>query len=113
VRTIIAGSRHIDDYNAVVKAVEESGFNITTVISGGARGVDSLGERWAVENGIDIHQHFALWDKYGRAAGPIRNSEMVSDADSLILVWDGESRGSKDILDKAIKAGLKVYEKVV
>lgn len=53
-RVIIAGSRSITDQSIVDKAVEESGFKIDVVISGGARGVDSLGEDWASRNGKQV-----------------------------------------------------------
>ena len=53
-KTIIAGSRDLTDYNLVKLAVEESGFEIAEVVSGGARGVDRLGERWAKEHGVPI-----------------------------------------------------------
>jgi predicted Rossmann fold nucleotide-binding protein DprA/Smf involved in DNA uptake len=61
-KTIIAGSRDITDYALVVRAVVESKFCITEVVSGTASGVDKLGERYALEKGIAIKSFPAAWD---------------------------------------------------
>ncbi len=108
-RTIIAGSRTITDQTEVDLAVKNSGFTITSVLSGGAHGVDTLGEAWATANSIAYIVCEADWKTHGKAAGPIRNSLMAASADALILVWDGKSRGSSDMLAKANARGLKVY----
>lgn len=108
-RVIIAGSRHCHDYDVVCQAVRDSGFDITTVISGGADGVDSLGERYASEHGIPCERHPADWGKYGRAAGPIRNREMAQCADALIAVISGTSKGTRNMIKLANDAGLSVY----
>ena len=108
-RTIIAGSRTIKDYDIVKEAIEKSGFQITTLISGTAPGVDQLGEKWANENGVSIEIHPADWDKWGRAAGPIRNKEMADCAEACIIVWDKVSKGTKNMMMQAIKNGLKLY----
>lgn len=109
-KTIIAGSRDIHDYALVVSAVARCGWQITEVISGGAPGVDTLGEKWAAENGIPCRRFPADWAKYGmRRAGPLRNSTMASHADALIAVWDGQSVGTKDMIYKALRKGITVY----
>lgn len=108
-RTIIAGSRTITDFAEVEKAITNSGFQITEVISGGCVGPDLLGERWAMQNGIPKTLFLADWKQHGKAAGPIRNSEMAASADALILVYDGKSRGSADMLMKAHSKGLKIH----
>lgn len=79
-KVIIAGSRSITDFSIVEKAIEESEWKdeITEVVSGTAKGVDKLGERWAMNNNIKITQFPAEWKKYGRNAGPIRNKKWVS-----------------------------------
>lgn len=71
--------------------------------------MDQLGIDWAGINGIPVKIFKPDWKKYGKAAGPIRNSEMVQNADALILVWDGISRGSSDMLKKATAKSLKIY----
>jgi len=87
VKTIIAGSRNIVEYKALLDAVEASGFEITEVVSGGARGVGALGERYANEKSIPLKIFPADWESYGRKAGIMRNTEMAHYADALIAVW--------------------------
>jgi len=112
-KVIIAGSREIFDYNIVKEAIEESKFEITEVVSGTARGVDSLGERWAYEHKIPVKRFPADWDKHGKAAGIIRNSEMANYGEALIAIWDGESRGTKNMIDTAKKKNLQVFIKII
>ena len=108
-KCIIAGSRHVKDYCHILKAIKLSEFDIKTVVSGQARGADRLGERWARENEINLKVFPAEWDKYGRAAGIIRNKEMAEHANALIAIWDGKSRGTGNMINEANKKGLKVY----
>lgn len=108
-KTIIAGSRGIENYNTIAEAVNKSGFNITEVVSGTARGVDKLGEEWANKNGIPVKRFPAKWDMHGKRAGYLRNEEMAKYADALIAVWDGKSKGTKHMIDTAKNMGLKVF----
>lgn len=108
-RTIIAGSRGIFQYSEVAKAVEASGFMITCVISGGATGVDVLGEEYAYNHKIPCKVYPADWVKYGKGAGYIRNQRMANEADALIAIWDGVSRGTKHMIDIATRQKLKVF----
>lgn len=112
-KTIIAGSRSITDYNVVKKVIKQSKFSITEVVSGTAFGVDRQGERFGHENKIPIKRFPAEWGEYGKSAGYIRNAEMAKYADALIAIWDGESRGTKHMIDLARSKGLKTYVKVV
>lgn len=109
-RIIIAGSRKCSRQD-VFKALACCPWVnfISAVVSGTARGADEFGEVWAVEKGVDIIQFPADWSKYGKRAGPIRNKQMAENADGLIAVWDGLSRGTKSMIDFAIEKGLRVY----
>ena len=81
------------------------------IVSGGSGNIDKLGERWAQFSGCEAVTVFpADWSKHGKAAGPIRNRQMAEYADALVLIWDGESRGSKNMLEEATKRGLRVVE---
>lgn len=108
-KTIIAGSRDCFDTVALLEAIRESQFTITVVVSGTAKGVDQLGEAWAKANGIRIKKFRPDWDRYGLSAGPIRNREMAEYAEALIALWDGKSKGTKNMIDEARKRGLKVF----
>lgn len=112
VRTIIAGTRTITDYPVIEQAVVRSGIAITEVVCGGAKGVDSLGEHYAEEHGIPVKHFLPDWSKYGRAAGHRRNQAMAQYAEGLILVWDGKSRGSANMLKEARACKLDIYEVV-
>jgi hypothetical protein len=81
---------------------------ITEIISGTAKGADKLGERWAHSKGISIKRFPADWDKFGKSAGYKRNAEMAKYGDSLVIFWDGVSRGTKHMKELATKYGLKV-----
>lgn len=106
---IIAGSRDITDYGILSHAISASGFPISSVISGAARGVDQLGERWAKEHGIPVLRMPAEWNRYGRSAGYRRNEDMASIGDALIAIWDGKSSGTRHMIETARKAGLRVF----
>lgn len=108
-RTIIAGSRDLTDPSLVDLAVTQANFLITEVVSGAARGVDTNGERWARLNNIPVRRFPAEWDKHGKKAGYLRNEEMAANADALVLIWDGKSKGSKHMLDIATRCGLKIH----
>jgi hypothetical protein len=112
-RVIIAGSRGIEDYQLVQRAIQKAGIQITQVVSGAARGVDRLGERFGVENQIPVRRFPAKWDLHGKAAGYRRNEEMAKNADALIAIGDGHSKGTAHMVETAKKYGLLIrIEKV-
>jgi len=110
VKVIIAGSR-----SATVASVRHAlalcpwTDEITIVISGTAAGADQGGELWAAENGLPVEQYPADWKAHGRRAGPLRNKQMAENADGLIAVWDGQSRGTKSMIDLANQRRLRVF----
>jgi hypothetical protein len=107
-KVIIAGSRSINDYKSIGQAIKASNFNITEVVCGCAIGVDRIGQTWAIANGISVKEMPADWNRYGRAAGPIRNAQMADYADAAIIIWDGKSPGSLNMI-KEIKSRNKPY----
>jgi hypothetical protein len=119
-KVIIAGSRTITNYKKVkeiiLKGIREllipysfrEHFNLE-IVSGGAKGVDFLAERFAKEEKFKFVLFPANWGYYAKQAGYLRNIEMANYADALIAVWDGKSKGTKHMIDIAKKKGLKVY----
>jgi len=107
--TIIAGSRTITDPSTVVQAITASGWNITRVLSGLAKGVDKLGMDWADRNGIPVDEYPAHWELEGKRAGYLRNERMAESADALIAIWDGRSKGTGHMIDIARREGLRVF----
>ena len=110
-KVIIAGGRNITNYSLLLFAIGESEFEITEVISGMAPGVDTLAIQYATENNLPLREFHADWNQYKKAAGPIRNREMANYGEALIAIWDGESRGTKNMIEEATKRGLRVYVK--
>lgn len=107
-KTIIAGMRDYHNYSVLKFAMNQLDFMPTEIVSGAASGVDSLGERWAKENGIPIKRFHADWDEHGKAAGPIRNRKMASYAHALVAIWDGKSRGTSNMIEEARRRNLTV-----
>lgn len=108
-RVIIAGSRTLTNPRLVADAVDASGFTVTEVISGGARGIDRLGEQWAEARGVSVRRFPAEWESEGRAAGHLRNRKMAENADALIAIWTAGSPGTHDMIHEATTRGLAVY----
>ena len=110
-KVIIAGSRNFNDYNLLVEKCNSILTNISDnieIVSGTAIGADQLGERYGKEKGYNIKQFPANWDEFGKKAGYIRNEQMAMYADALIAFWDGESKGTKHMIDLGKKRGLKI-----
>lgn len=109
-KVIIAGGRDFTNYEVLKYAVNEklSGITEVEIVCGGAAGADELGKWYANEMGLGIKEFPADWKKHGKAAGPIRNLEMANYADALIAFWDGKSKGTKDMIDKAKTKNLRV-----
>ena len=107
-RTIIAGSRGLTDPDLVRLGVGLCGWEVTEVVSGGATGIDMLGELWAHTNNIPVRKFPADWSQ-GKGAGFARNKEMADYAEALIAIWDGKSRGTNHMVETAREKGLKVF----
>lgn len=109
-KVIIAGGRDFQDYvllqekcNNILSTIKDK----IIIVSGCAKGADLLGERYGNELGHQIVYFPANWRLYGSGAGPVRNREMAEYADCLIAFWDGQSKGTKNMIEEASKKGLK------
>jgi hypothetical protein len=110
IKVIIAGGRYFDNYNKLCQACDEilkDQIKIE-IASGACKGADLLGERYANERNYPIKQFPADWRRYEKSAGHKRNAEMAIYADMLIAFWDGKSKGTKNMIELATQAGLKV-----
>lgn len=107
-RLLVAGSRDLAPSFLLLDHASAIFFRdkaVLTVVHGDASGVDRTAKLWAKARRWPQESHPANWDKYGRAAGPIRNQEMLeSGIDAAIFVWDGKSSGTRDMLKKVQKA---------
>jgi hypothetical protein len=113
-RVLVCGSRHFNDYELLKKEVLNAlpiGDHIETrVISGHARGADTLGERLAEDMGWGLDVFPADWKTHGKRAGPIRNAEMLREGkpDLVVAFRAKDSRGTKHMIEIAQKAGVEV-----
>jgi hypothetical protein len=106
-RVIIAGGRYFEDMGLLTEFMDtvRTNFDITEIVHGGAKGADMLGEAWALASRIPTRCFPADWQKHGLRAGPIRNAEMAQYADVLVAFWDGESKGTKNMIQTMKQAG--------
>jgi len=100
----IIGSRGFCDYEKLCNIMNFYSDKASLIISGGAKGADLLGERWANENNIPTKIFLPDWNTHGKSAGFIRNKDIVENADLVIAFWDEVSKGTKHSIDLAIKS---------
>ncbi len=117
-KIVIGGCRNFEDYAVFCDFVSaclenEAKQHAITILSGHCAGVDQMAERYAKEHGLDLEIFPADWAKYGRAAGPMRNREMVKQADGVIAFWDGKSKGTASLLGYADKLNKQIYLKEI
>lgn len=113
-RVLICGGRDFDDWGlftqAMIDVSNKEGGPITTIISGGARGADTFAQRLAKGWKIDFEKYPADWEQYGRAAGHIRNQQMLDEGKpDLVIAFPG-GRGTANMIERAKKAGVKVIQ---
>lgn len=116
-RVVIAGCRDFTNYKIAKEYIDFCLSNIRQeneiiIVSGGARGADTLGEKYAKQNGFEIERYLADWDTYGKSAGARRNKKMAEVCDYVICFWDGKSKGTKIMIDyaKQYNRPLKIKE---
>lgn len=95
----VVGSRTFTDYQLLSTILKE--YDIKQLISGGAAGADKLAEQYAKEYNIPIIVYKPDWQKHGKIAGLLRNTDIIKDADIVIAFWNGISTGTKDSINKA------------
>ena len=97
-KLIIAGSHTFTDYQRLRQVLAPERHRITQVPTGGARGADQLGFRWALKHHIRSRCFAADWERFGKAAGVRRNHQMAQAGDLLIAFWDGRSAGTRHMI---------------
>ena len=126
IRIIIAGGRDFTDFDYLERSTFEviehvqarhiKDYPFVTIISGKARGADTLGEKFGSKYGLNVKEFPADWDKYGKKAGFIRNEQMgnyaIENGNSsaiLIAFWDGKSKGTENMISIAKRLGMEVH----
>ena len=117
-KLIIAGSRNIHlnhhTMDDMIRYTLGKDFEkVYEIVSGCATGIDQCGEEVAGIYNVLVRRFPADWDRYGKAAGPIRNSQMANYANALLLIWDGESKGSASMKAEMAKLDKPVYEVII
>jgi hypothetical protein len=109
-KVAVIGGRTFNDYELVKETLTK--LDITLLVSGGAKGADSLGERYASENNITTLIYKPDWKLHGKGAGMIRNTDIVKNSDIVVAFWDGESKGTLDSIRKAenLNKGLMIIK---
>jgi hypothetical protein len=106
-RLAVVGSHDFHDYSRLKHTLDNM-ENISMLLSGGAKGADSLAEIYAREKNIELKRLVPDWSTYGRAAGMIRNKDIVAEAEQVVAFWDGKSKGTKHSIELAKKIGVPV-----
>ena len=113
----IVGGRDFDDYEQFKSSINGEKIKFNSIISGGARGVDTMAEKYAKEIGVPVKIYLPDWTKHGKAAGPIRNRQIIESADCVIAFWDEKSpdtRSSIAIAEELKKpTSLFIYREVM
>ena len=112
---LIAGSRNFEDreiFDRVTEEIIDGDHQFTVIVEGGASGADTMAREYAQEHDMRHIEFKAEWKKYGRAAGPKRNDEMIAfikEKNGMALYfWDEESRGTKQCIDSARRKGIDI-----
>ena len=107
----VIGSRNFTDYKIAKTVLDklQSYFGFDVIVSGGAKGADSLAEIYAWQNEIPLEVYEADWDKHGKGAGFIRNVEIWDNSDYGVAFWDGVSPGTKHSFKLAKKQKKRLF----
>lgn len=113
-KLIVAGGRDFTDTKLLEKAITdlaegEYAAKAISIVSGMARGADMLGYMFAVKHNVVVYAMPADWEQYGKRAGMIRNKAMGDASDALLAFWDGQSKGTKQMIDYMRKLGKPVH----
>ena len=103
-KVAVIGSRSLTVQNLEEYLPQE----VTEIVSGGAKGIDTCARAYAHQKGLRLTEFLPEYQKYGRSAPLRRNLEIIDYADAVIAFWDGESRGTKFVIDVCKKRGKMV-----
>lgn len=113
-KLIVAGGRDFTDYDHMLRVMlamvdHEFADKTLAIVSGMARGADALGVRLATDYKLPLYKFPANWNGLGKRAGFIRNAQMGDFADALLVFWDGQSKGTKNMVDYMHKLNKPVH----
>lgn len=114
-KLIVAGGRDFNDYPMLEAALDHAlsekvkAGEVIEIVSGDARGADSLGVHYANKRGFAVKHFPADWDRFGKSAGYKRNAQMADYADALYAFWDGKSKGTAHMIELSRQKALQVH----
>lgn len=112
IKVVVAGSRGFEDYELLKNTLDQELFEYDPseiqIVSGGADGADTLGERYQKEHGCSLKQFIPDWDRFGDSAGHRRNADMAVYGDWVFCFWDGQSKGTRGMIELARRAGKRL-----
>ena len=100
-KLLIAGSRTIKDFDLSPYITDD----VDTILTGGAKGIDTIAEQYAKEHGLDLVVIKPQYDLYGKGAPIVRNKTLAENCDMALIIWDGTSKGTKFTADYVQKLG--------
>lgn len=103
----VVGSRTFNNYELLKEKLDKihEKRKITAIVSGGAKGADTLAEKWADEYKIPKIIFVPDWNKYGKKAGFLRNEKIIQNSEAVVAFWDGESKGTLHSINLSKKYG--------
>lgn len=114
-KLIVAGSRSFTDYPRMEKDLDrllsvkvKDGEHIIIITGACPKGADALAARYAAARGLELREFHADWDRWKKLAGPIRNRRMAENGHALVAYWDGQSRGTADMIRQAEVFNLRI-----
>lgn len=113
-KVLVGGGRAYNDEKTVFAMLDSihAVSPITVLVSGNARGADTLGECWAESRGIEVRRYPADWSRYGKAAGAIRNQQMLDfERPDLVVLFPGGA-GTRDMMRRAKRAGIPMFDQI-
>ena len=103
-KLIIAGGRNFNNSSLLVKHMKHYSSD-TEIVCGMAHGADAMGLTYALLNNLKVHKFPADWNTHGKSAGYKRNLVMGEFCDEALIFWNGESKGTKHMIDIMKKLG--------
>lgn len=107
----VVGSRGFKNYYHLEMNLNEFKWDweYITIVSGGAKGADELAKKYAIDNNVPFIEVPADWNSLGKAAGAIRNGRMVDMVEVVLAFWDGESKGTRDMINKTLSKNKELH----
>lgn len=111
-KVLVCGGRNYNDREEFFWAMTHTfeGWEDCEIITGMAKGADSLAVEFVETYGLKLHKFPADWKEYGRAAGHIRNQQMLDEGEPELVIAFPGGKGTKSMIDKSRKAGVMVIE---